>query len=204
MLTGPEPSRSDGTLTSRASEHGGRPGSKGATEQTREMRRDKGLRSEIRFPAVMETTCVMFPLLPSPSVANHQQILHLRTPSSLPVPSFPFPLLLSHPLHSFHPGFSCFAAQRGAEPRILQASCHVKTLILAKFHTRRMQLWLKEHYEWSLQIRLGYMCRRASEGGADFVDSLDACWCPWTLLWGCLHPCAAGNVRFIKLRPLLT
>lgn len=38
--------------------------------------------------------------------------------------------------------FSCFAAQRGAEPRIPRASCHVKTLIPAKFHTQRLHLCL--------------------------------------------------------------
>lgn len=146
LLAGPEPSRSDGTLTSRAGEHGGRPGSKGATEQTCRMCRDKELRREIRFPAVVEKTGVMFFLpLPAQAVANHQQTHHLRSlvPPS-PVPSFPFPLLSSHPILSFHPGFSCFAAQRGAEPRILRANCHVKTLILAKFHTQRQQLCLKE------------------------------------------------------------
>lgn len=48
-------------------------------------------------------------------------------------------------LYSFRRLFSCFAAQRGAEPWIPWASCHVKTLIPAKFHTQRLHLWLKEH-----------------------------------------------------------
>lgn len=146
MLAGPEPSRSDGTLAIQPASTGGRPGSNGATEQTCRVCRDKELRSQIRFPAVAEKTCVMFFLpLPSQAVANHQQMLHLRSlvPPS-PVPSSPFPLLSSHPILSFHPGFSCFAAQRGAEPRIPRANCHVKTLILAKFHTQRLHPCLKE------------------------------------------------------------
>lgn len=61
-----------------------------------------------------------------------------RFPSSSPLPSFPSvsSSLLSSSV------FSCFAAQRGAEPRIPRASCHVKTLIPAKFHTQRLHLCL--------------------------------------------------------------
>lgn len=127
--------------------HGKAPG---AAEQTCKTHGDKELRCQMRSPHSHAENLgeVNFPPPPPLNLSVITSKCFTSTPLSLPpspiIPSFPFPLPSPHPLHSFLSGFSCFAAQRGAEPRILRASCHVKTLIPAKFHTQRPHLWLKE------------------------------------------------------------
>lgn len=90
------------------------------------------LQREIRFPRAEVGRKPRSPLLsPTPHLFN--------LPSPLPF-LFLFLLRLIFSLSSSV--FSCFAAQRGAEPRIPRASCQVKTLIPAKFHTQRLHLCL--------------------------------------------------------------
>lgn len=103
------------------------------------------LQREIRFPPVRKSAGRKPrspPLFPPPTTTSTPLLTSStsrpRFPSSSPLPSFPSvsSSLLSSSV------FSCFAAQRGAEPRIPRASCHVKTLIPAKFHTQRLHLCL--------------------------------------------------------------
>lgn len=95
---------------------------------------------------VKKTCCLSFLLFLSQFFLESQiSSLHPRS-YPLPYTSLPYSLISSSSaLCSLHPLFSCFAAQRGAQPWIPSASCHVKTLIPAKFHTHRLHLWLKEH-----------------------------------------------------------
>lgn len=103
------------------------------------------LQREIRFPPCgsrREESLALRLCSPPPTTSTTPLLTSStsrpRFPSSSPLPSFPSvsSSLLSSSV------FSCFAAQRGAEPRIPRASCHVKTLIPAKFHTQRLHLCL--------------------------------------------------------------
>lgn len=114
-------------------------------EQTRKKKEEKkksvqrsGAAAGDKIPSAKVGTKACSP------VSSFSPLNLLQPPVLLAASPFPLPSsfsLVSSSLFSSSV-FSCFAAQRGAEPRIPRASCHVKTLIPAKFHTQRLHLWL--------------------------------------------------------------